>query len=296
MLDQTVERNKNLRDAHIVENWIRKSHDILEKCELDPLPDSFLHETVPSETGTDYSAAMTSEHVQHDQQSAKAEDQISPPESPPWRLKNEGGVPGDMPSLALHEFHEALAAFQDQAREHALQRAKQEEQHKMKEAQRRPSEGARQPQTKQEQLKKASQEQASKHAVETTQDSSKPGNLAATRETTRERKEVRQVTLGLSLGNSEHGGMKVVRIKDAGCVALHGGIQVGDHVLTIDGNDVSEKTAIQLNKLVCGPEGSQAVLEVVKAAATEAVTITIKRELAAPGPARFGVVQRDQDR
>lgn len=80
-----------------------------------------------------------------------------------------------MPSLALHEFHEALAAFQDQAREHALQRAKQEEQHKMKEAQRRPSEGARQPQTKQEQLKKASQEQASKHAVETTQDSSKPG-------------------------------------------------------------------------------------------------------------------------
>ena len=67
MLDQTVERNKNLRDAHIVENWIRKSHDILEKCELDPLPDSFLHETVPSETGTDYSVAMTSEHVQHDQ-------------------------------------------------------------------------------------------------------------------------------------------------------------------------------------------------------------------------------------
>jgi len=56
--------------------------------------------------------------------------------------------------------------------------------------------------------------------------------------------------------------MKVVRIKDSGCVALHGGIQVGDHVLTIDGADVSEKTAIQLNKLVCGPEGSQAVLEV----------------------------------
>jgi hypothetical protein len=67
MLDQTVERNKNLRDAYIVENWIRKSHEILGKCELDPLPDSFLHETVPSETGTDYSAAMTSEHVPHDQ-------------------------------------------------------------------------------------------------------------------------------------------------------------------------------------------------------------------------------------
>lgn len=67
MLDQTVERNKNLKDAHIVENWIRKSHEILERHELDPLPDSFL-QTVPSETGTDNSAAMTSEHLHYDQQ------------------------------------------------------------------------------------------------------------------------------------------------------------------------------------------------------------------------------------
>ena len=56
--------------------------------------------------------------------------------------------------------------------------------------------------------------------------------------------------------------MKVVRIKDAGCAAVHGGIQVGDHVLQIDGIDVIDKSALELNKLVCGPEGSQAVLQV----------------------------------
>jgi hypothetical protein len=90
-------------------------------------------------------------------------------------------VLGDMPSLAMQEIHEALAAFQDQAREDALQRAKQEEQNKMKEGQRRPAEGARQPQT------------------------SLPGNSPATRETPRESKTGKQITLGLSLGDSEQG-------------------------------------------------------------------------------------------
>jgi len=128
-LDQTVSRNKNLKDAFVVDNWLRKSNQILEKFKLDPLPDSTLHDSQPSETGTDYSNAPTSEH---DQQPAKSPEQISPPESPPWRIKNEGGMAAEMPELALHEFHMHLAAFQEQERAeqaHAeAQRAQQQEQ------------------------------------------------------------------------------------------------------------------------------------------------------------------------
>ena len=63
-LDETVTRNKNLKDAQIVENWIRKSQQIMEKMQLAPLPDMFGCDSVPSETGTDYSAAFTLEHEQ----------------------------------------------------------------------------------------------------------------------------------------------------------------------------------------------------------------------------------------
>jgi hypothetical protein len=62
-LDHTVERNKNLRDAHMVDNWIRKSHQYIEKFKLDPLPDSLLQDS-PSETGTDFSLALTSDNEQ----------------------------------------------------------------------------------------------------------------------------------------------------------------------------------------------------------------------------------------
>ena len=54
----------------------------------------------------------------------------------------------------------------------------------------------------------------------------------------------------------------MARIKEAGCAALHGGLKVGDLVLTIDGEDLTGKTAMQLNKLIVGDEGTQAILEV----------------------------------
>ena len=74
-------------------------------------------------------------------QPSKAEERISPPVSPPWRSKNEGGVPGEMPMLAQHAIQEALAAFQEQAREDALQRSNQQEyQQRMKESQQRANE------------------------------------------------------------------------------------------------------------------------------------------------------------
>jgi len=102
----------------------------------------------------------------------------------------------------------------------------------------------------------------------------------------------KQITLGLSFSKCEEGGMKVTRLKDAGCAALHGGIQVGDRVLTINGENLADKSALQLNKLLSGPEHSQAVLQVVKSGQVEAVTMVIKRHLALSGKIGFGVVQR----
>jgi len=60
-LDSTVNRNKNLKDAFVVQSWLIKSSQVLEKFKLDPLPDSYLHDS-HSETGTDYSNAPTSEY------------------------------------------------------------------------------------------------------------------------------------------------------------------------------------------------------------------------------------------
>ena len=64
-LDETVARNKNLRDSMIVENWIRKSQQIMQKFKLDPLPDFPAMDGTHSDTGTDFSAALTMEA--HDQ-------------------------------------------------------------------------------------------------------------------------------------------------------------------------------------------------------------------------------------
>ena len=316
-LDQTVERNKNLHDATMVDNWIRKSHHFLEKFKLEPLPGSYLGETVPSETGTDYSAALTS-----DVDPTKSPVMETPPDSPPWRSKNEGGIEAEMPPLPLQEIRTHLALMQEQQRqEEDAQRAGQEEAerkgHLAKEKQRRDAdEKLRQDQEllqrrrQQQQIKIEREEQERQQRIERQKSAqlSNPANVYASDKrhddrdpagrTTRQLKgnppgggtaaPPKQITLGITFSQCDQGGKQVARVKDAGCAALHGELKVGDRVLTIDGEDLTDKTAMQLNKLMVGDEGSSAVLEVVKAGQTEAQSIVIERLLTSSASS-FGV-------
>jgi len=318
-LDSTVNRNKNLKDAFVVQSWLIKSSQVLEKFKLDPLPDSYLHDS-QSETGTDYSNAPTSEYDQH---SAKSPEQVSPPESPPWRIKNEGGVLSDMPALALDEFRLHLAAFQEQERADAEAKRGQEQEHERqqellreqldKQAEhkrqvdmQKQAHAQKQAQEKQADAKRKQQEQHQKQqyaGIDRKEDGrqtpTQPPSAAAEAATAAAATAVaaaaaatKQITLGLSFSKCDEGGMKVARLKDGGCAALHGGIQIGDRVLRIDEQDLAEKSALQLNKLLSGPENSKAVLQVVKAGQAEMVTMVITRHLATSGKIGFGVVQR----
>jgi len=198
-----------------------------------------------------------------------------------------------MPALALDEFRLHLAAFQEQERADAEAKRGQEQEHErqqelLREQQNKQAEHKRQvdmqkqahaqkqAQEKQADAKRKQQEQHQKQqnaGIDRKEDGrqtpTQPPSAAAEAATAAAATAVaaaaaatKQITLGLSFSKCNEGGMKVARLKDGGCAALHGGIQIGDRVLRIDEQDLAEKSALQLNKLLSGPENSNAVLQV----------------------------------
>ena len=257
-LDETVKHNKNLRDSMIVENWIRKSQLIMQKFKLSPLPDSLALDGSHSETGTDYSAALTMEHDQvasapcvarakcgaeycfcllpscaialgshlccFDSQQAYKTPEVSPPDSPPWRIENEGGVPAQMPDFPLQEIQQHLAAMQEQQRvEHAEQEARrahqEEEERRRKELQQKQAEERRRHQQilkdqyqKQEDARRQQQKQQHKNSDRPNDDAAKlPGQstnapgVAADAAPPTPAPVAKQITLGLSFAKCEEG-------------------------------------------------------------------------------------------
>eukprot|EP00960_Hanusia_phi_P059901 764321-Hanusia_phi.AAC.7 len=53
-------------------------------------------------------------------------------------------------------------------------------------------------------------------------------------------------------------GLKVVRLKDGGVAATSEKIAVGDRVIAVDGNEISLLSAVEVNRLLVGAEGSVA--------------------------------------
>lgn len=263
-LDETVKHNKNLRDSMIVENWIRKSQLIMQKFKLSPLPDALALDGSHSETGTEYSAALTMEHDQvasalcvahakcgaeqarryffcnlpscaialcshlccFDSQQAYKTPEVSPPDSPPWRIENEGGVPAQMPDFPLQEIQQHLAAMQEQQRiEHAEQEARrahqEEEERRRKELQQKQAEEKRRHQQmlkeqyqKQEEARRQQQQQKQQHknSDRPNEDAAKlPGQstnapgVATDAAPPTPAPVAKQITLGLSFAKCEEG-------------------------------------------------------------------------------------------
>lgn len=80
-------------------------------------------------------------------------------------------------------------------------------------------------------------------------------------------------------------------------LALHGALSVGDRVLKIDGEELEGLSAVELNRLVVGPEGSVAEVRFVRAADArtppqeECVYVTRLAPLAPKSNNPFGVVR-----
>jgi len=262
-LDRIIASNKNMRDVSLIDIWLNQSVKIMQRIKLDPLPqDRYID---PSEAGTDLSQALTANETFDGRR--PPDDTRSPPPSPPWRAQNEGGIiaveppPGAGIETPTHFAH---APYLDSDSHSSSNKA----------ANQGSQEGAKEG-------AKWSDSQGHRTKPPTPPPMVEP--------------EMKQVTLGFTLGKCESGGMKVLRIKDGGVIALHGKMKVGDRIQKIDGEDLTGLSALEVNRLVVGPEGSVAEILYVgvgkeEGAAAEKIFVT--RKLPARSTTSFGVVTR----
>mmetsp|Transcript_43448 Transcript_43448/g.137379 ORF Transcript_43448/g.137379 Transcript_43448/m.137379 type:complete len:267 (+) Transcript_43448:543-1343(+) len=265
---------------------------MMQKIKLDPIPDMYSYESALSETGTDFSQAHTSEPSLSDlYRRMDSPEILTPPESPPWRHHNEGGVIAEMPLQPLDEVvlsrgivdsalpysGQTVDTFKSMAMESPMKT--QVSDHKAP-----PAHNVKAPSPH---LPRPSPQQPKRTSSYTAQVDNNP--LATGK----------QITLGITFGRDEDEsmlpGLKVVRLKDGGVAALSGRISVGDRVITVDGNDISKLSPVEANRLLVGAEGSVAVLRVMRHDNQDSLEeIAIQRIIQGQTPQRnaFGVVRK----
>lgn len=271
-LDRIVATNKNMRDASLIDMWLNNSIKIMQRVKLDPLPEDKY--TGTSEAGTDLSQAYTANDVVDTQRKPLDEACPSPPDSPPWRAANEGGrLAMEPPPGTLH-----LDPTPSFAHQHFLENDQASTGGSNAKSSTHPS------------------IDTPKHPHDPPHDPRSRTPVAAAPPPDAAMK---QVTLGVTLGKraGEGEGLPVLRLKHQGPLALHGALSVGDRVLKIDGEELEGLSAVELNRLVVGPEGSVAEVRFVRAADArtppqeECVYVTRLAPLAPKSNNPFGVVR-----
>eukprot|EP00291_Cryptomonas_curvata_P025101 CAMPEP_0172156250 /NCGR_PEP_ID=MMETSP1050-20130122/3087_1 /TAXON_ID=233186 /ORGANISM="Cryptomonas curvata, Strain CCAP979/52" /LENGTH=320 /DNA_ID=CAMNT_0012825259 /DNA_START=79 /DNA_END=1037 /DNA_ORIENTATION=- len=262
-LDTLVANTKWLQCTTLIDSWISRATQVMENGQqLEPYVP---FESTISESGTDLSHAQTAPF--EEATSTICSESIETPASPPWRNASEGG------ELAIPPMHSATSDSastvqgkknssrviansskysQDTLAVSSLHDLSLTNTKKPSGAQSGPSDRSDDTRHSRGNGDLAARKS---HSQAATADSAE-GKHEAKHEAS-SKQEAKQVALGIILGKSgEEEGMTIMRIKDGGIAALHGGLTVGMRILTIDGMALDGLSPLEMNRLTTGPEGS----------------------------------------